>query len=349
MNALFGGWRDIATVLWREHRWAFLIVCLSAASLRVLDHTVAPGLVGPLDGWWTGVFLVELVPVVVVPVLVWQRLVLRRPWGVMTSAGPAAPVRLLGLALTLLLTRSAVINAVSWKAGLPLLHPFAFDALLAGLDHALHHTDPWRLLRFLTRPRALRLVDAFYAAWYIAFFLVVVAWGWARPSAQRRRFLTAMMLTWIVGSVLSVLVASAGPVYYNRVTGEPGPYLELIRRLHALPLAATRLQAQLWDAYVHPGVTFAKGIAAFPSLHVAMPALYAMSTPPRWHLTRWLWWGFTAVTLFASVVLGWHYAVDGYAGILLAAGCWWVTGHLAHSSPLVKPAAMAVPIRARAG
>jgi membrane-associated phospholipid phosphatase len=29
------------------------------------------------------------------------------------------------------------------------------------------------------------------------------------------------------------------------------------------------------------------------------------------------------------VHLGWHYAVDGYAGLALAAACWWLAGFVA--------------------
>lgn len=318
----------LARQLWHDHRWPALVVCLSAATLWLLDLTVAPGLAGPLDGWWTGVFLVELAPLVVVPVIVWHRLARRQSWAEITTTGPASPLRLGGLVLTLLLTRAVVINAVSWKAGLPLLHPFAFDLALARADAALHGGDPWRHLRWFTRPGVLRVLDAFYTAWYIAFFAVVAAWGWATPSARRRRFLTALMLTWAVGSATAVLISSAGPVYYARVTGAPDRYAPLLESLHVVPLAATRLQALLWEFYRQPSPSFARGIAAFPSLHVAMPALYAIATPPGRPRLRWFWWAMTALTAVGSVVLAWHYAMDSYGALLLAAGCWWLAGRL---------------------
>ena len=330
-----GSWGNVAGVLWRDHRWALAVVCLSAAALWALDLAIAPGIAGPLNGWWTGVFLVELTPVVILPVLVWHRLVRRASWHEITHGGPATPVRLVGLVLTLLLTRAVVINAVAWKAALPALHPFAFDLTLERLDHALHGRSPWRYLAWLTSPAPLRLMDAFYAAWYASFFVVVVAWGWAKPSPRRRRFVTAMTLTWVVGSLIAILVPSAGPIYYTRVTGLHDHYVELLARLQAVPLAANRLHALLWDTYIHPSPSFAKGIAAFPSLHVAMPALYAISTPPRWRGIRWFWIALTVVTLAGSIVLAWHYAVDGYAGILLAACCWWIAGRLDEWDPMV--------------
>lgn len=323
-------------VLWEQHRDALVVVLLSVAALWIVDWTVAPDIAGPMDGWWTGVFLVELTPLIIVPVIVWHRLARHASWYDITHGGPGTPLRLAGLALTLVLTRAVVMNAVAWKAGLPELHPFAFDATLAKLDHALHGRSPWRYLTWFTRPEPLRLIDAFYTTWYLAFVAVVVAWGWAKPSPRRRQFLTAMMLTWVVGSLAAILVSSAGPIYYTRVTGMHDHYTELLARLQAVPLAANRLHVLLWETYVHPSATFAKGIAAFPSLHVAMPALYAVSTPPRWRGLRWLWILLTVITFIGSIVLAWHYALDGYAGILLALGCWWVAGRVERPSAQVE-------------
>mgnify|MGYP003410990741 CR=1 FL=1 len=38
---------------------------------------------------------------------------------------------------------------------------------------------------------------------------------------------------------------------------------------------------------------------------------------------------YAGVILLGSVHTGWHYAVDGYAGIALAAACWWICGPVA--------------------
>ena len=116
---------------------------------------------------------------------------------------------------------------------------------------------------------------------------------------------------------MAVLLSSAGPVYFDRVTGLAGGYPTL-----EPALLAAQVQATLWQSHLAgPGQTIA-GIAAMPSLHVAVPALYALASRGWW---RALWWGFTVLTIIGSVALGWHYAVDGYMGILLA----WLTWRLA--------------------
>ena len=46
---------------------------------------------------------------------------------------------------------------------------------------------------------------------------------------------------------------------------------------------------------------------------------------------RWagaLGWIIAGVTLFGSVALGWHYAVDGYASIVGMVGLWWLAGRI---------------------
>jgi hypothetical protein len=298
----------------------------------VLHATRSAGVAQALSDWWTGVFLVELLPLVILPVVAWHRLVRRRSWQHIVMTGPLAPERLLGLTLTLLVARAAMVSAVAWKVSIPAVHPFAYDAALSTLDRRLHGADPWRLLQALTAPPSLRVLDAFYGAWYAAFFLVVMCWGWAPPGERRARFVFALPLTWIAGSVISVMISSAGPVYFGRVTGLADPYAALAARLASAPLAATALQADLWHAYLNPVTGIVKGIAAFPSLHVALPALYAVSTPRRLSWLRWCWWAFTVITLVGSIVLGWHYAVDGYAGVIIACSCWWATGMVSRAA-----------------
>lgn len=42
----------------------------------------------------------------------------------------------------------------------------------------------------------------------------------------------------------------------------------------------------------------------------------------------WTLAGFATVIGLGSVLLAWHYAVDGYAGALVAVACWAVAGRL---------------------
>jgi membrane-associated phospholipid phosphatase len=67
------------------------------------------------------------------------------------------------------------------------------------------------------------------------------------------------------------------------------------------------------------------GVSAVPSLHVGMVALtaYWLAVARRWTLCLTVPWVILVWT--STVVLGWHYIVDGAGGVLIAAASVWVT------------------------
>ena len=109
------------------------------------------------------------------------------------------------------------------------------------------------------------------------------------------------------------------------------PYQGLFTYLNAadtrIPLWFLDTQQMLWDGYT--GKIPALGISAMPSMHNASAVLFALAFR---QVSKGLGWFFTAyavVILAGSVHLGWHYAIDGYAGVLIAGFSWWLAGHLA--------------------
>lgn len=316
---------------WREHAGILSAAGLFTAATMGLAASHGWTLAAPLLDWPSLFVLPALLFYLAPLVVVWRRLIRREPWRVAwgtSRRGLLSLPRLASVALVLVAVRFTLLNAVSWKAAIPTLGPFRWDTRLASLDRLIHAGDPWRLVTPHNGP-ALQLLDLFYAGWFIAFAAVVFWWGWGAWTPERQRRLTALVLVWMVGSMLAPVFASAGPVYYQAVTGHAGPYSDLVTRLAQQPLLATDLQARLWAAYQGDGGGWIKGIAAFPSIHVAMPALYAIATRGRW---RWFWWGFTGLTLWGSISLGWHYAVDGEFAVLMAVGCWWMAGAMQRQS-----------------
>jgi membrane-associated phospholipid phosphatase len=81
----------------------------------------------------------------------------------------------------------------------------------------------------------------------------------------------------------------------------------------------------LWNGYTGAS-SGSIGISAFPSLHVATAVLFALYASRRWGRIGLALWAFAATILVGSVVLGWHYAVDGYAGALLSVLIWKAAG-----------------------
>ena len=87
------------------------------------------------------------------------------------------------------------------------------------------------------------------------------------------------------------------------------------------------MKKALWNVYVDHGQAFGSGISAFPSVHVAMAVVTSLYLAER---SRWLapvGIAFVAIILFMSVYSGFHYAIDGYASILVVATAYGLERH----------------------
>jgi membrane-associated phospholipid phosphatase len=115
--------------------------------------------------------------------------------------------------------------------------------------------------------------------------------------------------------------------------------MEYIARLIAMDPADVTLNAALLG-----------GVSAMPSLHIAMVGLTAywlgvgnrktMFFAVPWVLTVWA----------STVMLGWHYALDGAGGLVLAAGAIAATSWLVKRWPSMlgaKASSLAAPMTAR--
>jgi membrane-associated phospholipid phosphatase len=87
---------------------------------------------------------------------------------------------------------------------------------------------------------------------------------------------------------------------------------------------AHALQQKLWigyQQYLHAPSAYTfksyEGVAAFPSLHVAVAAMFTCFLYRLHPILGWLAAGYTAIIEIGSVTLGWHYAIDGYFSIFL--------------------------------
>ena len=218
------------------------------------------------------------------------------------------------------------------KGAIAILSPFAWDRDLAVLDRMLHfgrlpHEWLWWIVE---TPLALRLFNIAYNFWFVlliaSMFTVAVA---RRDTGLRHQYMMSLMLVWGIGGFLVAMgFSSAGPCYYS-LLGLGGDYQPLMASLEAAnrvyPIWAVSTQEMLWKGYT--GVTAGSiGISAFPSLHVATAVLFALYASRRSRLAGALLWAFAALIMVGSVVLGWHYAVDGYAGALISLAIWKLTG-----------------------
>jgi hypothetical protein len=222
----------------------------------------------------------------------------------------------------------------SWKPLIPLVRPYGeLDTSLMLVDRWVHlGYDPWRLLHpWLGHPSITLVIDLLYALWLPLNFTVVLWQATLARTADRDRFFVSYALLWVVlGTGAATALASVGPCYFDRIVPGPNPFQPLMAylgRIHAdSGLIALKIQDNLWSYYLGREVLPLNGISAMPSLHVAGATLFALAgwkagTRPGVVLSL-----YGIVVLLGSVHLGWHYAVDGYVGAVVAAGIWWATG-----------------------
>ena len=221
----------------------------------------------------------------------------------------------------------------SFKPHIPDLVPFSWDPLFRNWDQVLLlGWDGWEITHaILPWHYGTVVVDAVYFMWFFVIMSMCFSAGF-RPLTSRLR-LTCLMsfaLNWMIaGSVLAVAFSSVGPIYYDKLLGDPA-FLPMIERLLAAneisPLATVRGIDLLWNGYIQVEGWPRFGISAFPSMHVCIAMqvyLYCRASGRGW---GWLGLAFVGFTLFGSVHLGWHWLVDGLASILISwlvwKACW---------------------------
>ena len=219
----------------------------------------------------------------------------------------------------------------AWKTR---IGPYTWDAAIAAADRSLHGGDPWaRLWPILGTPAITHALDAAYYSWYGAFALGLVWLTWAPDSVHRRRFWTAFALLFaLLGIVLAHLLASGGPVFYGGLVAGPNPFAPFVANLLAMhaaaPLAAVQFQQLVWDDYARGAHTYWIAMSAMPSLHVAIPMLFACALARLGWLPALIGWVYVALMLIGSIQLGWHYALDGEVAVVGTVAIWYLSGWL---------------------
>ena len=224
----------------------------------------------------------------------------------------------------------AVLALTSWayswlKVALPLLRPDVLtDPALFRIETALHFgVNPGRFLQGLfPYPALWRALDGYYGA-FLWTVMAGLAWfGAALSVRDRARFAAGFTFLWIFGAWFYFAVPSLGPCYVLK-----DDYTEVRAAMPGQSATMDLLFAhygRIRSLHRHPegfDVSPYLGVAAMPSLHVGAQAFLMFFARRRSKVLFALFAALTAVTFFTAVVSGWHYAIDGYAGLLLAWAC----------------------------
>lgn len=214
------------------------------------------------------------------------------------------------------------------KGAISILSPFAWDRALSNADRLLAFgRAPYERLWWLADSHlAVTIFNFVYNFWFFLLLGMVFAIAFARrDSALRHRFLATFMLIWAIGGFFVAMgFSSAGPCYFARLDlgNDYRPLMDaLAAAARDYPVWALGTQDLLWQGYLNPS-SGSVGISAFPSMHVATATLLALYGTCRSRLAGWLLWTFAGMIFTGSIVLGWHYAVDGIGGALIALVLW---------------------------
>ncbi|HSM12810.1 MAG TPA: phosphatase PAP2 family protein, partial [Thermoanaerobaculia bacterium] len=239
-----------------------------------------------------------------------------RPW-LKAVVSPASA----WLWLRLWLVAMAMTYAYSWlKVSIPLVRRSLFDEQLWSFDRVIHlGLSPSVFVAELVHGTPLAgLLDRWYGLW-VTTVLAALAFVFLSPRwDERRNFALACGVLWLVGVWIYLAVPALGPCYAS-----PDVFAHLTSEMPS----ARAGQGTLWSNYARMLAgrdgTLKQfnpyfGVAAFPSLHVGAHWLFALWARRRLRALFVPLAVATGLTFLASLATGWHYAVDGYAGMLLA-------------------------------
>lgn len=222
------------------------------------------------------------------------------------------------------------------KRAIPLAVPFSWDETFMHWDKIVHggvHPFEW-LAPLLDVPILTFVLNVNYNLWFLVMFSLWFWQGFAKQdNALRQRFLLGFTLTWFLGTcVLGTVFSSVGPCFYGKLLPGNDPYVPLMAWLaqanNVHEIWSLAVMDALWHNY-ETGVGVVNGISAMPSMHVGTSAFFAITgfaAGKRW--LGLLLSVFAMLIFVGSIHLGWHYAIDGYAGAAVAAFGWWAAGRL---------------------
>jgi PAP2 superfamily len=231
--------------------------------------------------------------------------------------------------LRLVIGAALVIFVYGWiKLMVPVVHPALFDEALWDLDRLLcFGISPTVLaLDLFSRPAVLRAVDWSYANIFAASIVIASGYFLSDPSRRIRvAFANGYGLLWIAGAWLYILVPSLGPAYrFPDIWMAHGESLRITQNFQSLLMRNYQNVLRAARGEPHGPISIVYGIGAFPSLHVAFQTYVFLWMRRLWTSGEVLFGVFVIVIFLGSMITGWHYLIDGIAGLLLALACYLV-------------------------
>ncbi len=212
------------------------------------------------------------------------------------------------------------------KTSIHVFNPRVYDPWLWRSDRWLGfgHDPKLIVLSAISWPPLLHAFDVLYSLVYpLLFSLTPPLFALLAPTRRLRiAAMTGFCLLWVLGGLLYVAFPSWGPVYT-----QPSHYESTLQSMPVTVYVQQQLFLELKGELERPQgprpIQYG-GVAAFPSLHLAVITLFTLAA---WKIFRPWFWGNLAVTVgmfFGSLLTGYHYLLDSLAGIVLGGTCFWI-------------------------
>lgn len=202
--------------------------------------------------------------------------------------------------------------------------PNNLDWLLYSLDRVILGPSVWwwgtQLLNEGLWQSIVVFLDRFYMPYFAYQWFVVMYIMFNEKNAYHKDiFVTMFFLIWIIGTMLGGLCQSGGPFFFSYASWNLYQVKALTLMHQMTPLFTINTQNYLWISYFNADYyALAGGISAFPSLHVAMSMfiyLYAIEKGNKFFI--WITAIGCFLTWLGSIILGWHYLVDGFGALFV--------------------------------
>jgi hypothetical protein len=235
------------------------------------------------------------------------------------------------------------------KSLIHILHPYAWDDAFIAADRFLHFGHlPDEFVVSVTQMFHLgHVLDIAYFLWFVVMYASLgFTLFWDNNLKRRLRFLWCFLLSWVIlGSVMGLYFSSAGPLFYHAFfPGKPDPYTHFVTFIKdygpsEFPLAYWGGEHLLaWTTSTE--MININAVAAFPSLHLAiawLATLYGFKIDRRLGAAGVM---FCVLIYLATILSGFHYAIDGYVSLATVSLMWWGIGKLLDlrhgDAPLLK-------------